>query len=36
MFNTSFIEISKKAFKNNIRYLKKIIGNEVVFSSKGH
>ncbi len=33
MFNTSFIEISKKAFKNNIRYLKKIIGNEVVFSS---
>lgn len=33
MFNTSFIEISKKAFRNNIRYLKKIIGNEVVFSS---
>ncbi len=33
MFNTSYIEISKKAFKNNIRYLKKIIGNDIRFSS---
>ncbi len=33
MFNTSYIEISKKAYKSNIRYLKKIIGKDVVFSS---
>ncbi len=33
MFNTSYIEISKKAYKNNIRYLKKIIGKDVIFSS---
>ncbi len=33
MFNTSYIEISKKAYKNNLAYLKKIIGKDVVFSS---
>jgi alanine racemase len=33
MFNTSYIEISKQAYKNNIRYLKKIIGKDAIFSS---
>ncbi len=33
MFNASFIEISRKAYRNNIRYLKKIIGKDVIFSS---
>lgn len=33
MFNTSYIEISRKAFRSNIRYLKKIIGKDTVFSS---
>ncbi|MDR4987395.1 MAG: alanine racemase [Bacteroidales bacterium] len=33
MFETSFIEISKKAYRNNIQYLKKIIGEHAVFSS---
>ncbi len=33
MFNTSYIEISRTAYKNNIRYLKRIIGKEVRFSS---
>ncbi len=33
MFNTSYIEISKKAYKSNIRYLKKIIGKDAIFSS---
>lgn len=33
MFNTSYIEISKKAYKNNIAYLKKIIGKDAIFSS---
>ncbi len=33
MFNTSYIEISRKAYINNIKYLKKIIGKEVIFSS---
>lgn len=33
MFNTSYIEISKKAYKTNLRYLKKIIGKDVLFSS---
>ncbi len=33
MFNTSYIEISRKAFRSNIRYLKKIIGKDVIFSS---
>ncbi len=33
MFNTSYIEISRKAYMNNIRYLKKIIGKDVIFSS---
>lgn len=33
MLNTSYIEISKKAYKTNLRYLKKIIGKDVVFSS---
>ncbi len=33
MFNTSYIEISRKAYKNNIRYLKNIIGKDTIFSS---
>ncbi len=33
MFNTSYIEISRKAYINNIKYLKKIIGKDVIFSS---
>ena len=33
MFNTSYIEISRKAYRNNIRYLKGIIGKQVKFSS---
>ncbi len=33
MFNTSYIEISRKAYMNNIKYLKKIIGKDVIFSS---
>ncbi len=33
MFNASFIEISRKAYRNNIRYLKRIIGKDVIFSS---
>ncbi|TVR40769.1 MAG: alanine racemase [Bacteroidia bacterium] len=33
MFNTSYIEISRKAYRNNIRYLKKIIGKDARFSS---
>ncbi len=33
MFSTSHIEISRSAYKNNIRYLKKIIGKGVLFSS---
>ena len=33
MFNTSYIEISKSAYKHNIRYLRKVIGNNVVYSS---
>ncbi len=32
MFNTSYIEISRKAYRSNIRYLKKIIG-KAAFSS---
>jgi len=33
MFNTSHIEISRSAYKSNIRYLKKIIGKEARLSS---
>ena len=33
MFNTSQIEISRSAFKNNIRYLKKLVGKEALISS---
>lgn len=33
MFNTSHIEISRSAYKSNIRYLKKIIGPEARISS---
>ncbi len=33
MFNTSYIEISRKAYMNNLKYLKKIIGKDVIFSS---
>ncbi len=33
MFNTSYIEISRKAYRNNIRYLTKIIGKDARFSS---
>lgn len=33
MLQTSYIEISRKAYRNNLRYLKKIIGRDVVFSS---
>lgn len=33
MDNTSYIEISKKAYKSNIRFLKKIVGNNVKISS---
>ncbi len=33
MFHTSYIEISKSAYKNNIRYLQKLIGPQTVFSS---
>ena len=33
MFESSFIEISRTAFKNNYNYLKRIIGPEVRFSS---
>ncbi len=33
MFHTSYIEISRKAYRNNIRYLKNIIGKDTIFSS---
>ncbi len=33
MFATSQIEISRSAFKNNIDFIKKMIGNEIKFSS---
>lgn len=33
MFNTSYIEISQSAFKSNIRYLRKIVGKDVMISS---
>lgn len=33
MYNTSHIEISRSAYKHNIRYLKKVIGKNVTFSS---
>ena len=33
MFNTSYIEISQSAYKNNIRYLRKIVGKQVRISS---
>jgi len=33
MFHTSHIEISKSAYRNNIRYLRKVIGKDVKFSS---
>ncbi len=33
MFHTSHIEISKSAYKNNIKYLRKIIGKETRLSS---
>ncbi len=33
MFNTSYIEISRKAYRSNIRYLKGIIGKDAKFSS---
>lgn len=33
MFNTSQIEISRSAFKNNIRYLKELVGKEARISS---
>ncbi len=33
MFNTSYIEISQSAYKNNIRYLRKIVGKDARISS---
>ncbi|MDD2635779.1 MAG: alanine racemase [Bacteroidales bacterium] len=33
MDNTSYIEISKKAYKSNIRFLKKVVGDNVKISS---
>jgi alanine racemase len=33
MFSTSYIEISRSAYKNNIRYLTSVVGKDVVFSS---
>ena len=33
MFNTSYIEISRSAFRNNIRYLTGVAGKNVLFSS---
>jgi alanine racemase len=33
MFSTSYIEISRSAYKNNIRYLSGIVGKDVLFSS---
>ncbi|MFP4287639.1 MAG: alanine racemase [Bacteroidales bacterium] len=33
MFQTSYIEISKSAYKKNIRYLKKLVGKHAVISS---
>ncbi len=33
MFHTSYIELSKSAYRNNIKYLRKIIGKETKFSS---
>jgi alanine racemase len=33
MFNTSYIEISQSAYRNNIRYLRKIVGKNVRISS---
>ncbi len=33
MFNTSYIEISRRAYQQNIRYLKSIIGDGAIFSS---
>jgi len=33
MFEPSFIEISKSALENNLKYLRKRIGDDVVFSS---
>ena len=33
MFSTSIIEISKSALENNLRFIKKVIGKEVIISS---
>jgi alanine racemase len=33
MFNTSYIEISRSAYRNNLRYLKKLVGKNVLISS---
>ncbi len=33
MENTSYIELSRKAYRNNIRFLRKIIGRDVLLSS---